>query len=227
MWGLLLLALPSAQAFELITNDRGIPVSWSKMPVEWSLNADSVPEDLGDDAVYELVAESLAEWEAVEGAYLWFEYAGETDIAKPAHDKQNVVYFEDDWEWDNDILALTSTWSAANGDIVGFDVRVNTSTANWGQGGMDLQNAMTHELGHAIGLDHTPEFYEATMFATTRRGELRKRDLHWDDQDGARALYPDSGSYPRFRPGCSTAPLPASLTMTLAGLLLAAGRRRR
>jgi MYXO-CTERM domain-containing protein len=52
-----------------------------------------------------------------------------------------------------------------------------------------VRNTVTHEVGHFLGLDHTP-IEAATMFATAPRGETAKRDLHQDDIDGLCAIYP-------------------------------------
>lgn len=66
-------------------------------------------------------------------------------------------------------LALTTVWSKTCGEIVEADVEVNADRSVPGAGFMwadldvageegqrhDLQNALTHEMGHFIGLDHT------------------------------------------------------------------------
>ena len=59
-------------------------------------------------------------------------------------------------------LALTTVWSRACGEIVEADVEVNAKDFSWADlsatnnpGLQDLQNAVTHEVGHFIGLDHT------------------------------------------------------------------------
>jgi MYXO-CTERM domain-containing protein len=64
------------------------------------------------------------------------------------------------------VVALTSTWARADGHIVDADVRVNAVDNSFvnidtgfvpsnGETVMDLQNALTHELGHLLGLGHT------------------------------------------------------------------------
>jgi hypothetical protein len=56
----------------------------------------------------------------------------------------------------------------------------------------DVQNTMTHELGHALGLAHAPDTW-STMYATADKGEIIKRQI---DSDSARFLcdaYPASG----------------------------------
>ncbi len=48
---------------------------------------------------------------------------------------------------------------------------------------------MTHEFGHALGLEHSDE-PQASMASTTSIGETTKRDLHQDDVQGFVTLYP-------------------------------------
>lgn len=54
---------------------------------------------------------------------------------------------------------------------------------------MDVQNTVTHEAGHFLGLDHT-SVAGATMAATASIGETAKRSLEPDDVQGICAIYP-------------------------------------
>jgi len=126
-------------------------------------------------------------------------------------------------------LALTTVWSRSCGEIVEVDVEVNADTSSpsafmWADlsltttngGYHDLQNALTHEMGHFIGLDHTCELapgaaagevdnlgnpvpdcsdatvaeMEATMYPSSEAGDQTKRTLSQDDRDGLCAIYP-------------------------------------
>src|SRR5205085_10533449 len=54
---------------------------------------------------------------------------------------------------------------------------------------IDVQNTITHEAGHTIGLDHTPD-PNATMYATAPEGETSKRVLGTDDIQAICDIYP-------------------------------------
>ena len=126
-------------------------------------------------------------------------------------------------------LALTTVWSRGCGQIVEADVEVNADASTpsafmWADldstttngGYHDLQNALTHEMGHFIGLDHTCELapgaaagevdnlgnpvpdcsdatlaeMDATMYPSSEAGDLSKRTLSQDDRDGLCGIYP-------------------------------------
>lgn len=106
--------------------------------------------------------------------------------------------------------------------------------ATYGQGGcyyIDLQNTLTHEVGHFIGLAHNcgdpglpacgPAFADATMYPNTSPGDLQKRSLSDDDVAGLCAIYPDrSGGS-----GCASAGAPGVGAALLALLALRLRRR--
>lgn len=58
----------------------------------------------------------------------------------------------------------------------------------------DLQNMLTHELGHFFGLDDTYEDSKATMYGYVQPGETRKRSLDDSDEVNITALYTSSAS---------------------------------
>ncbi len=88
---------------------------------------------------------------------------------------------------------------------------------------MDVQNTVTHELGHVLGLDHS-NVASATMSATASPGETGKRTLDQDDMDGICSAYPA----PKSSSGCATAGSQPTLFALLLGILaLRLGVRRR
>lgn len=86
---------------------------------------------------------------------------------------------------------------------------------------MDLQNTVTHEAGHFVGLAHSP-VSGATMNATTSPGDTAKRALAPDDVAGVCAIYPQPSG------GCGCGGGDAGLaSLLLAALALRPLRRRR
>jgi hypothetical protein len=122
-------------------------------------------------------------------------------------------------------LAVTSVFARkVDGEILDADVELNAVTFEWADlnrhpdlnaTAQDLQNTLTHEFGHFIGLDHTCTLSvaragqtddkglpvptcsraselvrETTMFAAVIPGDMDRRTLAPDDQRGACTVYP-------------------------------------
>jgi hypothetical protein len=105
----------------------------------------------------------------------------------------------------------------------------------------DVQNVLTHELGHFFGLGEDYDDAKATMYVSTRPGETNKRLVSISDGGVMSALYAESASgapADGSRAGCGGAKLArgnvpgASAwigfgTAALGLMLLAAARRQR
>ncbi len=174
-----------------------------------------------------------------------------TDDCWDAEDTQTCGNKYDCWEHQRAAIALTTTtYDPQSGRILDADIELNqpsfifstvdappcispaysTSCVAW-----DLQNTVTHEIGHMMGLDHTT-FAGSTMNPTAPPGELSKRSLDDGTRNFVCAVYP-KGSVARdcvIRPvtgelggvangcGCGTG---AGL-LVLPALALALRRRR-
>ncbi|MBX3250283.1 MAG: matrixin family metalloprotease [Myxococcales bacterium] len=95
-------------------------------------------------------------------------------------------------------FALTTTWfSTRTGEIFDADMEINEQHWDWAicpeegctDGRIDLENTVTHELGHFFGLAHTPDDRDATMWACADEGETHKRTLEEDDIEGICTIY--------------------------------------
>ena len=116
----------------------------------------------------------------------------------------------DCWDHGDGVIATTTTTSNRyTGQINDSDIELNNAPAPDGtkftftavdsppcsdpnQTGcvrIDIQNTVTHEAGHSIGLDHTTD-PTATMYATAPEGETSKRQLHNDDIQAICDIYP-------------------------------------
>jgi MYXO-CTERM domain-containing protein len=133
---------------------------------------------------------------------------------------------EDVSVYDESVLMLTSSEvNEKTGGMTRSGIEVNGVQFSWADMELhperdspttqDLQNALTHELGHFIGLDHNcsptganpapvddlgepapdcdrapASIVEATMFPTAPHGDLQKRTLAADDERAACHVYP-------------------------------------
>jgi hypothetical protein len=93
-------------------------------------------------------------------------------------------------------VALTSTWARLDRDAEQWTIRDTDILLNPGErfatdgraGAYDVQAVLTHELGHALGLDHSP-IAAATMYPLVGTGRVTARTLEPDDLAGMQALY--------------------------------------
>ena len=146
-------------------------------------------------------------------------------------DGVNAIFFDEDWTEDPALLGLTYVWSTAQGDIVGFDMAINSDDHAWSTDGRadsnDLLNTMSHEFGHALGVDHSPSIEVATMYPASTLGEVLKRDLDDDDVEAILYLYAESdNAAEEMNAGCSTVSGKSLGPYWMALLPLIALRRR-
>jgi len=221
----------AAHAWKVKTNSSGNELGWADPEIGYVLNPDG---DHGLDPLgVELAVTSAAEsWERVPGIDLRFDYEGQTATREQANgDGENLVYFEDDWgDLGDSLLAVTYVYSnAQTGEILDFDMAVNLDYP-WSTTGendaYDLQNSITHEFGHAVGLDHSKDG-DATMYGSTYKGETDKRTLEVDDEQAARYLYGLDGWTEPQQMGCDSSGTRGDALTALIGVLLALGLMRR
>jgi hypothetical protein len=240
--GALFVAAPAARAFVRAKTVDGIPVYWTTNCTTVTIYLNGFTMMSRDETAKSLGAAAHA-WSpdavtcpgADGGAFHpYFEIVPgmAEDTATPptvGNDGRNVVVFRNnDWPVDLpiDALAVTSLTKKRDGRILDADVEINAEYIEWANldpasGGhgqtdpFDLQDAMTHEFGHLIGLDHTchtladagrqidnngdpvpdcdsapPDVRRTVMFAVLGADQITQRVLSPDDIAGVCEIYP-------------------------------------
>ena len=111
-----------------------------------------------------------------------------------------------------DGIGRCTTWDTA-GEIYEFDIELNDNYT-WCNGyvtdELDVQNIVTHEVGHSVGLRDLSDSSnsELTMFSVSNTHEIKKRTLNTGDMWGAQHIYPETSaaSITINQPGISVSP---------------------
>jgi len=191
-------ALP-ASAFVVSRDTTGRAVRWPThaLPVRYRIGVTGAGE--ADEALVGAVLRAFQTWNRAPDSYVRFRYAGRTLATRAAPDGENcVIWVTRGWPYRPETIAYTTTWLDHAGHVIDADVELNAERFVWSTlglpGAVDVQNAVTHECGHALGLAHSLESTETTMFPIILLGEVLKRSLELDDVAGVRALYPIAAS---------------------------------
>ncbi len=181
----------SANAYVVLKNWQGNNEQWAGATVAWTIST-SVMGDVPFAALQAALKGAFDAWQSVDCATVQFSYGGQK-----ASDPQNGVHFtfrENGWDPSvADALAYTVSETDGAGTISSSDIVFNAYDATWNvnyptpYSYRDIQGVATHEIGHALGIDHTRTF-GATMFFSG--GDSGLRTLDPDDQRAACFLYP-------------------------------------
>jgi hypothetical protein len=236
-------AAAPAHAYVRYLTDSGQPFHWSQtcVPLVGFPNdlVEMTPEDVNVAAT-----RAAGAWSADELPCTYMRINVEMS-SKPTprakFDSANFLIFRSDsWcrqaasggactAYDPSALAITSVFvNTRDGRIRDGDIEVNAKYFVWAnlddssgaaadpRDLQDLQNALTHEMGHLIGLDHTcygggtdrprpnddmgapvPDcdkastaIRETTMFASADKKDVSKRSLEADDKKAVCEIYP-------------------------------------
>ena len=186
-------------------------LEWRRPCTAIVLSVTAASADLSEGEVYGVLARSIASWEAVtcDGMAIGFDIEVLSDLAtceaplyRDDGGNANTVLFVADWGdrlYDPAAFAVTTVWHRkSTGEILDADMEINERRGPYGicplsgcvdRRTVDLENVVTHELGHYLGLAHSTEL-DATMYASAVAGETIKRDLQDDDVAGICTIYP-------------------------------------
>jgi len=242
----------------------GAKLFWPGMCVGFSMDR-AASEHIPLESAREVIQKGFVAWsdlECASGGIATIAFAMQPDVDCHVAEyieggpNANVILFQDyKWRYTgtaNTLAKTTVTYDTETGEIFDADIEVNHAYNEYTVGDenvvYDLQSIATHEIGHFIGLDHTPDSL-ATMNAGYQQGTTELRSLESDDIDAACDAYPSTRQVtcdPRPRgglaetcgnaqpedegEGCSVAPNEPKggvVALAIGVFLLGAARRRR
>ncbi len=198
-------------------------------------------DDVSDGSDVAAVKRALENWRKATAScsFLRFQLLDDSPTAAAAFDKnavnENVIaWVESGWKHDPQAAALTTVYfiekegAENDGQILDADIELNGERFHFATTGAadktDVENTVTHELGHLMGLDHpcndgsrtpapmdhtgatipscfpayklTQWIKDATMYNFADPGEMKKRSPETDDIAGICQTYP-LGSDPK------------------------------
>ena len=186
-------------------NARGhFQQNWRLDTVPFVLGVDG-SADLGAARSHEILRESFAAWQDVSTSRLVFEDRGLTEAtATSGDDGVNVVLFDETGRIlrapaGTGVIAVTRITSDLDGRITDADIIFNGRDFRFGEGAqpgrIELRDVAVHEVGHLLGLDHTPLEGTPSVRPTMNPfyhddGPGEGASLQADDIAGVSTLYP-------------------------------------
>ncbi len=167
---------------------------WSGGQVNWFYNPANQPANLATADVVNAIQTAAARWAGM--CNLTFTYMGLTSAVPNVRstfatiDRTNVV----GWGLLTNEMAgygaYTQWWYDGTHAMIDADTLINTAYS-WSI--QNVEAIMTHELGHAIGLNHS-DMQASVMFANPYHTYAYQRTLRGDDANACAALYGASGN---------------------------------
>jgi hypothetical protein len=192
----------NAGAFLHRTDFANVQFQLNQLAVAGLNNAAGQVFITADSDVPTAAANAAAAWNAVQTSAARFAPVGTTDTVNVSGDGNNTIVFLDTPAIRSalgpSLTAVTIPVFHDDGTIVDSDIVFNpvfsfstTGVPNT----FDIQSILTHEMGHALGANHTG-IVGAAMFQFTNQNSTDYQSLAPDDVAFASAVYPASAPSP-------------------------------
>jgi len=204
-------------SLDCVEDEDALPLFWSRSCLSYAFNQDFfdiLGKALSERDIRKIFYDSFNTWTGIScpdggsPGFYFEQLRAVTEEDIPRYEigevNQSVILARTQTEWEKlgyakDAYALTFVWHYSDtGEILDADMEINSrdgvyldceTNICFRSNMFDLQNTVTHEVGHYLGLAHS-EVSESTMYKDATPGETEKRSLHEDDIEGLCAAYP-------------------------------------
>ncbi len=180
---------------------NGVPLFWSNPGAVGIVIAEAGSDDLPGPDDETSIRHAIESWNKAPGSIARL-IEDDSDQAQAQTDWEStalhLVWFDEDnssgfFPGGSSTVAITPIWFFSDGRIADADVIFNGGTFRFTTSGeigrFDVEDVGAHELGHLLGLDHSP-YAGATMYPYVDSTVILHRSLSLDDIGGMRAAYP-------------------------------------
>jgi hypothetical protein len=187
-------------SYTRITSSAGLTARWASMPIDYWTSKSGYSRIYNGSDVHQ-IREGFQKWQDVSTAAVSFNYRGVAETDTAAIDGINLVTFNDSaTPLGTSAIAVTMLVLEAgeqNAVIREADIVFSSSYTfrtywQWQGGYYDIQHIALHEIGHFLGLDHSP-ILAATM-APYGVYDNTDRNLKRDDIVGISEICPAGAS---------------------------------
>jgi hypothetical protein len=184
----------AALSYTLMRGESGVPIRWpGKVKLEILGNPKN-QSGISPEAFRKAAIHSLQVWQEASPEGVGFAYWQGSDpkTYEPSNQYNGVssVYFASndlsgDSGVDSGVIGMTQVWFYPDsGEIIETDIVLNDIHFSFGKN-VDLQDVLTHEMGHALGLSHSGSIHSTMLHVSASD----QKHLSCDDQLGIQALF--------------------------------------